>query len=560
MIDPSLALQSLAAEAASDTPTDLPRCAPPREFLRSPAALRIGRMAARSGLELFHFEHRVHLPLPVEWVPEHDEDLADPPGWELGVLPEAKYQSFRHDSPLGSYHPGHRAKWSTHELCHSLVGFAWRPDASPFFHATASRLAELLPVALYYGFDEAFGKRCDRHAGDGALYRSYCPECEAAARIDPDDARAEHFVRLGLDFLDRELAAIARSRRQGRLIPHRHGPLNLCSDGVAYAHAHGARLRSDTFAAWHERFAAPVGWGFDSLDDLEARVIEVARGLLLDEPILDHVDAPEQGRIRWTAMDLGWRIGLVQSECEGQAARELDRILDELGAGCAAADADALGQAALDYEALYDDWELAPPDELFALGYPVPEIEGEEGRDNATVLQLAEGIRSCAPGSATLVGDGLGSAIRNLVAADRDLPQRKPLAERWVDVLEDDEEAQELARYEALLATAPRAPTLGLGGAEGPWRLVDGVKIEVFDRDVLLLAAGAERGERPAAGEPMALAAGRDAARDLVLAQIPPEDAVALLEGEDPSPETAAGLVSLGLLESRRLSETLAEE
>jgi hypothetical protein len=138
------------AEHATDFLRDLaagppqgpwPGCAPSSEFLRSPAAMRVGQLAARDGLTLFHFEHRVHLPLPLDWVPEHDPELAEPPQWVGGVLPEAKYQSFQHDSPLGSFHPGHRAKWSTHELCHALVGFAWRrawPSCCPWRCTTAS--------------------------------------------------------------------------------------------------------------------------------------------------------------------------------------------------------------------------------------------------------------------------------------------------------------------------------------------------------------------------------------------------------------------------------------
>ena len=39
---------------------------------------------------------------------------------------------------------------------------------------------------------------------------------------------------------------MARSRREGRPVPHRHGTLDLASDGVAYAVAHGLRLDPGT--------------------------------------------------------------------------------------------------------------------------------------------------------------------------------------------------------------------------------------------------------------------------------------------------------------------------
>ena len=129
-----------AAERPADRRGGWPTGAPPTEYTRTPAARRVARLAAASGLFQFHFEHRHHLPLPQAWVPEGAHDLAEPPEWDRGILTERKYQSFRHDLPIGSFHPHHRAKWATHELCHGLVGFAWYVDAPPLFHATAARL------------------------------------------------------------------------------------------------------------------------------------------------------------------------------------------------------------------------------------------------------------------------------------------------------------------------------------------------------------------------------------------------------------------------------------
>src|SRR5690606_36544266 len=112
--------------------TPLPSGAPAADFARSPAARRVGALAARDGLFLFHFEHRRHSQLPAIFLSEGlDPELAQPPLWSDGRLPEAKYQSFRHDLMIGSFHPGHRGKWSTHELCHGLVGFGWRAGAPP---------------------------------------------------------------------------------------------------------------------------------------------------------------------------------------------------------------------------------------------------------------------------------------------------------------------------------------------------------------------------------------------------------------------------------------------
>ena len=137
--DADAAFERLRALDPAPPASGWPFGAPSGEYTRTPVAARVGHLAARDGLFLFHFERRAHLPLPEAWVPPDREDLTLPPTWEDGVLAEAKYQSFRHDLALASFHPMHRAKWTAHELCHGLVGFGWRPGASTFFHATAGR-------------------------------------------------------------------------------------------------------------------------------------------------------------------------------------------------------------------------------------------------------------------------------------------------------------------------------------------------------------------------------------------------------------------------------------
>jgi hypothetical protein len=142
------ALASLAQENGRVPDGGWPEGAPPRDYLRSPAAARIGRLARIEELFCFHFERRAALELPDEWIAPGCEADAEAPGWQDGKLAERKYQSFRHDLLIGSFHPGHRGKWTTHELCHALIGSAWRPDGSALFHTCAARLAELLPVLL----------------------------------------------------------------------------------------------------------------------------------------------------------------------------------------------------------------------------------------------------------------------------------------------------------------------------------------------------------------------------------------------------------------------------
>ncbi|MEO0603749.1 MAG: hypothetical protein AAF211_20090, partial [Myxococcota bacterium] len=275
-------------------PGELPEGLPAAEFTRSPAARLVGRAAAAGGLLLAHYERRQ----PV--------DAEAEPDWNQGTIPEPKYADFRHDLPIGSFHPGHRAKWSTHEFAHLHIGFAWWPGATRLDIATAGRLAELWPVALWYFFDEVGLTRCPRH--EGPLFRTLCPDCEAVAAARPIQPRDREFVADGLRFVDRELAAIARTRATGVPVSHVWGSLDLCSDGIAYADGHAARLEGPAFRAWAERFFVPQTGGFGDLDALVARVEQTVEALATDDPLPTWFDDAAQGRRRFVAMDLAARL------------------------------------------------------------------------------------------------------------------------------------------------------------------------------------------------------------------------------------------------------------
>lgn len=534
------------ARAIPNAALNLPGCAPQAEFRRSPAAARIGELAFDDGLFLFHFEHRVPLGLPEHWVPEHAPELAEPPAWSAGVLPEAKYQSFQHDLLLGSFHPGHRAKWSTHELCHGLVGFAWKPGASDFFHATAGRLAELLPVALWYGFDEACLRRCERHAGGGALFRTHCAECERVASADA--AGSIEGIEVGLRYLDRELAAVERSRRTGTVVPHRFATLDLAEDGVAYAAAHRERLASPQMEAWAQRFL-PVGAGrLESLDALIERLLNVAAALVGEVPLPPRVPSPVAGRYLWTVQDLAWRISVVQADCEGEAAAALDGLLDRLSAavpacltGDAKAASAALTAAGQEYVALNEEFELALPADVFALGYGNAELP--PGDDGAAQL-LSEGLATCSVDSLERLDDP-AAAVRNLLVRDRMSPRRVPLARRWAESL--DGEPADLARYEAMVTTLPM-PTPRLTSGAAPWRVRPGVAIESFACDIQAVAAGAS------GGDPVGIAAWRQDDGEVAVAELDVDVADALQRGEVPE-AVGDALQQLGLLEAVRFEE-----
>lgn len=477
--DVDLALHFLTERARALTDQGPPRLGPlpPRELGRSPAAAQVTAHAARSGLFLYHFEHRSLLSLPEDWLPIGRPDLGAPPVWEDGVLPEPKYQSFRHDLPLGSFHPGHRAKWSTHELCHGLVGFAWHPAHTRLMWMDAARLAELLPVTLYYFLDEVLLTRCPAHAGQGALFRTFCPDCEAAAAPARVDAVARERLEGAKRFLDGELAAVARTRRTGIPQHHRWTSIDLCSDALAYVAAHGERMASDAFARFVAEFTVADGGRFDTLDALEARVLDTTRALVSDAPLAPLAPSPAHGRWRWVAQDLGWRLLQVQHQTEGELHAELDALLEplvQLVAASTRADSDiggladaALAQLAQGWQALAEEYVFPDADELFAVGYPLPHVGGQ------AVGQLLDGLTSGLPRTTTLLGEGLAPRAARFFAAD---PwERRPLGQRFADWLAGEQVGPlaELCRYEATITHLPArdAAELALGAWGTGWRL-----------------------------------------------------------------------------------------
>ncbi|MEQ1505546.1 MAG: hypothetical protein ABMB14_25155, partial [Myxococcota bacterium] len=445
--------------------------------------------------------------------------------------------------PIGSFHPGHRAKWTAHELCHGLVGFAWRPGASPLFHATAARLAELVPVVTWYFLDEVGLRRCPRHTGP--LFRGGCADCAQAAsepgRVD-DPARAERAIRDASAFVDAELAAVARTSRLGRPAPHVWGSIDLCSDGIAYAGGHAPRLNSRSFAAFAERFP-PI---HPSLDALEARAIDVVRAIAEGRPL-------DPCARDWAAWDLGQRLLDVWEECDGEAAELLLGLVDDLADGVAPATVYA------GYAALFDDYELAPPDEVFAVGYDLP-----GPIPTRSVAQLADGLKSVTPTTLMVAEDAGIDLVTPFAAADRF--ERVPLGVRFARWLAGAHPGPvaDLARYEASLRTArgeAEAGALGLAGTG--WRLADGAEVHRYPFDVARLAEQVDAGEVSGAvdpdgrlsvpvdaddGGPVGLVVSRTATGDLVVAEIPAD--------ADPvdDAEVRSALVGLGVVVPARWS------
>ena len=510
-----------------------PSGAPDHEFLRSPAAARVGQLASREGLFLFHYEHRAHVST-FSGVP----DGVDPsPEWVDGVLPEPKYASFRHDLAVGSFHPGHRAKWTTHELCHALVGFAWAPDAGRLFHATAARLAELVPVALWYGLDEVRLRRCPAHAGKGPLYRTFCRACEAAAeqRALGSGQGDRRFIAEALRFVDAELAAVAKTRRLGRPVAHRWGTLDLCSDGLAYAVGHESRLNGASFHRFAEAFLVKGGGWVDTLDDLEARAVAVFDALCGQEPLAPLTPNANEGRWRWTAQDLAWRLYVVLDAIEGDRAKSLEGILEDLAGRPSS---ERAVQAAVEaYAALAGEGDLPPAEVVLAVGYDLP---GGFGR---TAAQVVDGLASVVPLTLTLLEDARPDVVDRFVQDD--VPVRIPLGDRFAGALSGD--LAELARYESALRTVRSDPTIWTMEAGSIWEASPEAVVFHGPTDWVRLAERAESGGvalspegrlRTLDDEPVALDAphglgiARDASGGLVVAELPPEVALALRSGQ----------------------------
>lgn len=522
----------IVASLMSESPAGpWPAGAPEQDYLRSPAAARIGRLAQAEQLFLFDYEHRVPLDIPDAWVEQGREADALPPRWTDGQLPERKYQSFRHDLMIGSFHPGHRGKWTTHELCHALVGFAWAPGFSRLEHATAARLAELLPVVLYYFFDELGLRRCPDHQGGGPLYRESCAACEAIAGhpwAEPED----RWISEGLTWLDRELAAISATRRTGRPVAHRWGSLDLCTDGLAYARAHGPRLESEAM----ERLAPFLVGNAGSLDALEARVMAVTRALLLDESLPTHGGE----RWDWIRADLAWRVLTIWQQTDGECADALLGLLDDLGP-----------DAPQRWDQLAEDFELPPADAVFAVGYPLG--SGWTGCSQDSILA---GLRSVCPLVCELAEDA-GHRFDFVPPSER-----RPLGDRFADWLDVHHPAlAPLARLEVAMRVVPVDGVAAALGTDGDGhRLGPGVRILRPPYDVVGVSEAVDSGAisgvlvdgrveldpSPDALAPV-LVVTRAPDGELVMAELPAD-----LDLDHPGEEAVDELLALGVFQRDR--------
>lgn len=469
---------------------------PAEELHRSPAAQVVTRLAAASGLFLRHFEHRHHLTFPPQWIPRDRPDLSGETLWKNGELKEHKFLHFRYDQPLGSFHPSHRAKWTTHELCHGLVGFAWRPDMTPFAHLLVARLAELLPVALWYFFDEVQLRRCQPHYLQGALFQEHCVYCEDLARQGPrlPEAEDELFRRDGLKFIRDELAMISRSKRFGRPLPHRFATLDLNSDGMAYVAQQRLRMEDPVFRLFTELFHGPHTGMWADLEELEGRVWGLSEALSGGLP----ANPLSAGREHWIAQDIGWRLLALSAHCEDpEAIDRLRTLAEDLSRSPA-----ELAPILQGYQELHEAFFIPEVDEFFAVGYPLS-IEGSDQVFGSDYVQLYRGVDDACPSLAKALGEeGLSEQIEAFASWDLERPQRLPIGRRFSQFLKETAEGPlaELAMYEAAIQHPdppdPWAASLGWSFPEDELvRRSQGVEVLHLQLEISQMIEALEQGD-----------------------------------------------------------------
>jgi hypothetical protein len=413
--------------------------APRSELIRSTAARRVALAAQASNLFLTHFESRLHLEQPEAWLPTDRPDLAGTAYWARGQRIEPKYAHFRYDMPLGSFHPSHRAKWTTHELCHGLVGFAWRPNQSRFYHHAAARLSEVVPVALWYFFDEVDVNRCELHRTEGLLFGELCGACERLSHVQGTVSTNPALNESGAQFVQREVDAVFRSIESGYMIEHRHLTLNLAKDGAAWASAHCGRLNDPLYNWFRERFLTAEQGAFSSLEDLRERVLAVTKHLAFGEALTPW----KAQRSTWIAHDLADRMLTICAQCDGDAQAQLKVLISDL-----ADDQTDTGveQAIEGYESLFEDYYVPDPDACFGVGYQLPSGYGHHGDT------IKEGLETACPQSTRKLGERLKTLVGQFTA--RRAPVRRGIAREFSDEMNSELSPfeRDLLKYESCMA------------------------------------------------------------------------------------------------------------
>lgn len=412
-----LSQQAMPSEGLRADPAQLDRLgAPWLDLVCTSFSARATILAANTGRAFYAHELRGRLPMPSALEPEVDVWAhGTTPVWDEGVLNEPKYFSFFQDAPFAAFNPNHRRKWRAHELLHGVMGFFWHPQMSRFEFYLGARLNELIPVVHWYGLDEMFRARCDKHQG-ARLLRTHCVDCEQAARpfwaVDRQD---DHLGELALKFatlatahVQQEWAACMEELQTGQPVTtHWHG-LNASSDSIGYLQGHWPRCTAWSFGAWMEQFMVDGVDYCASLEGYALRIVDRLCELLGGSSLQLDWSVHRRLRQRRVLQDVAYRTylalewldpALAVTEAMESACGE---VLDEM-AGCAQAlldgDEASVAQAAELVARLYHvvgKWSSYWPAEIcepfMATGY-----RWEEGQPQWAIDSIVEGVNSAFP-------------------------------------------------------------------------------------------------------------------------------------------------------------------
>ena len=466
------AQRPLAAEALSGA---LPWGAA-LDLLATPMSLRAGLLGLRRGAAFTFHERRLRLPIAAGLEPEarvwpHGLETAR---WQQGALLTPKYYSFFLDAPLPAFHPNHRGKWRAHELLHAAVGFCWRADFSRFEAYRSARLAELLPVIHWYGWDEALRPRCAPHAELDHPPLEECLACERLAargwRRALEDhthgelVRAERFIARATAHLKQEWRACLRERDLGSPVETLYANLNASRDAIGYVRSHWRRHTAWSFGAWIERFMRP---GLDFCHDLDLyteRVAEVATALTSsDRPDLPPEVSFKQARRRRALSDLGYRLLYVREHARGarQRRRYDEAILPLVDRFAVSLERPEAPLTPL-FEALTET-QRALPDRLARIVDRAWRGLGHdlfEARSSALELeQIIEGLTTCAETVLFAIHGAERDPVEHLAGFEQSeaFARRGQLGERLVIWLRERGEVElaEVAALEAFLLAMP---------------------------------------------------------------------------------------------------------
>lgn len=388
--------------------------ADPKDYNRSRVAKRIFHLARENNLQFAHYEYRWPIPLPDSWNSEKDHHAQGEVHWHQGVLSELKYQSFRHDSAVCNFHPGQSSKWGAHELCHKLVGFVFKPQADILFHTLAAWAAEVLPVTVYYFWDEIDCFRCERHKVFGFMQATFCKACEITSK--EQDVKREDYKKLGWDFLNTQLAAIEASIREQKIVSAPYMALDLADDAYYYTLSQFPRLTSKVYEDFIQT-SVPSQIYKTSIDDLITRIRMVA------EAIMEDKELPSYGlnNTDWKVLDLGFRGLELAENIEGDAKQKFINTTQEFFKN------KNIENYVKKYTLLCKEYDLPPAKEFFAAGYVVADGLGylEE--------QVLEGIKTLVPDSFEEISD---STLNTFFKADR--ANRNFLCERLAEHISEE--------------------------------------------------------------------------------------------------------------------------